>query len=243
MIQDLCLTVTHAQVSYLAALEDLYGELPSADKPANKQSSSRSASASRLTSASSAQTFCLAVGTKRFNPVFKALYDRSLHRHGHGHGHSHGHGRGHGHGRHSGGRPRSNSREHSVCCLVVVTVVLIFVLLLCLLIRQQTIVNPSICLANMTCVAWFDRFANAHVWTPKLMLLLLLLPWLPCCQHQKHRSLPRSHAQCKVFTVTTVNSKSTEARFFVDDADDARAVFNVLANLSSKMSRSVRVSA
>lgn len=47
--------------------------------------------------------------------------------------------------------------------------------------------------------------------------------------------LPTAARPPKVFTVTTLTSSTEEARFFVDDAEDARAIFLVLANLSSKV--------
>jgi len=139
VVQDLCLTVTHSAVSYLNALREMYGELTSANPPPPA-----SALQSRRTTAllsQSGQQFCLAVGTKRLNPVFKALYDRSAH--------------------------HVQSRTH-------------------------TGLGP-------------------------------------------HGKIPGAPRVAKVFTVTTVNSSTTEARFFVDDAEDARAIFAILANLSSKV--------
>lgn len=123
VVQDLCLTVTHTNVSYLRALAGMYGELPSANTAIEPSSENLKS-----------QRFCLAVGTKRFNPIFKALFSR---------------------------------QDHA-----------------------------------------------------------------PLYQHY-----------VKAYTVTTAQLYSSEARYFVDDTEDVRAVLSVLANLSSKLSRSVSTAA
>ena len=183
LVQDLCLTITHSHVSYMHALRNMYGELArppsssastfsSASSPGPAQqhglTSTSSASAllargtggifsrkSALIGQPSGHKFFLAVGTKRFNPVFKALYDRSAH--------------------------AQQSQQHGFR-------------------RSAGIISTNV---------------PAH--TPS--------------------------RGAKVFTVTTVHSSTAEARFFVDDAEEARAIFSVLANLSSKMSRSVSTAA